>query len=70
MIICDVNGLLTDGNLTYYRNGGISRNLDVKDEIGIKIIRDLWIKVSIISSCKGGLILSRAKDLNIEEVFF
>ncbi len=69
LIICDVDGVLTDGKLTYDTNEGISRNFDVKDGLGIKIIQDLGIKFSIISGGKGSSILSRAKDLKIEEVF-
>ena len=66
LIICDVDGVLTDGKLTYDTNGGISRNFDVKDGLGIKIIQDLGIKFSIISGGKGSSILSRAKDLKIQ----
>ena len=69
LIICDIDGVLTDGILTYDSNGEISRNFDVKDGLGIKIIQDMGIIFSIISGGKGGSISSRAKDLNIEEVY-
>ena len=56
LIICDIDGVLTDGILTYDSNGEISRNFDVKDGLGIKIIQDMGIIFSIISGGKGGSI--------------
>ena len=43
----DTDGVLTDGGLYYNEEGTELRKFNVKDGMGIKMIRDLGIKVFI-----------------------
>ena len=69
LVILDVDGVLTDGKLTYHENGTDSKNFNVRDGLGIKLLQNEKIKVAFLSGNKSSSTVKRAKDLNIIEYF-
>ena len=68
LVVLDVDGVMTDGKLIY--NGeSDSKNFNVRDGLGIKILQKEEIKVVFLSGNKSPSILKRAKDLNIDKCF-
>ena len=65
----DTDGVLTDGGLYYTEEGRELRKFNVKDGMGIKMIRDLGIKVFILTASETTSIIARAKKLGVDGVF-
>ncbi|MDL1949370.1 phenylphosphate carboxylase subunit delta, partial [Acidobacteria bacterium ACD] len=51
-VALDVDGVLTDGSLTFDEDGREWKSFDVKDGLGLVLLRDLGYKIGIISSRK------------------
>ncbi|MAV88645.1 MAG: HAD family hydrolase [Rhodospirillaceae bacterium] len=65
----DTDGVLTDGGLYYTEEGTELRKFNVKDGMGIKMIRDLGIKVFVLTASETNSIISRGKKLGVDGVF-
>ncbi|MBT5429401.1 MAG: HAD hydrolase family protein [Rhodospirillaceae bacterium] len=65
----DTDGVLTDGGLYYTEEGTELRKFNVKDGMGIKMIRDLGIKVFILTASETTSIIARGKKLGVDGVF-
>jgi 3-deoxy-D-manno-octulosonate 8-phosphate phosphatase (KDO 8-P phosphatase) len=65
----DTDGVLTDGGLYYTDEGTELRKFNVKDGMGIKIIRELGIKVFILTASETNSIIARGKKLGVDGVF-
>lgn len=68
LFIFDVDGVLTDGSLTYGPDGEATKTFNVHDGLGIKLLQEAGIKTAIISARRTPIVLARAKDLGIEYV--
>ena len=68
LFIFDVDGVLTDGSLTYGADGEVTKTFNVHDGLGIKLLQEAGIKTAIISARRTPIVLARAKDLGIEYV--
>ncbi|MYN02786.1 HAD-IIIA family hydrolase [Pseudoduganella sp. DS3] len=68
LFIFDVDGVLTDGSLTYGADGEMVKTFNVHDGLGIKLLQEAGIKTAIISARRTPIVLARAKDLGIEFV--
>jgi 3-deoxy-D-manno-octulosonate 8-phosphate phosphatase (KDO 8-P phosphatase) len=69
LLILDVDGVMTDGRITYDNNGGEIKSFDVKDGHGLKLLQRAGIKVGIITGRKSAVVERRAAELNIELVY-
>ena len=70
LIVLDVDGTLTDGNIIYSSNGDELKNFDVKDGLAIASwTRKLNKKVAIITGRKSTLVERRAKELGVTHLF-
>ena len=63
LILFDVDGVLTDGNITYTDKGVEIKDFNVQDGLGITMARLAGFKTGIISSRKSKAIDLRAKQL-------
>ena len=70
LLILDVDGVLTDGYLLYDCSGNQIKRFCVKDGLGIRFIQKAGINICIVSGGKEDAIKNRAKDLNINNVYF
>jgi YrbI family 3-deoxy-D-manno-octulosonate 8-phosphate phosphatase len=50
LIVCDVDGVLTDGKMIYSEKGDELKNFNTKDGIAAKLLRTAGYKLAIISS--------------------
>jgi len=65
LLIFDIDGVLTNGKLFMNENGDISREFNVRDGLGIKLLQENNIIVAFLSGGDGGSTLKRAKMLGI-----
>jgi len=66
-IILDVDGVLTDGSMTFDENGREWKTFDVKDGLGLVLLRDLGYRLGIISSRSSRVVAHRCAELKIPE---
>jgi 3-deoxy-D-manno-octulosonate 8-phosphate phosphatase (KDO 8-P phosphatase) len=66
-LILDVDGVLTDGSMTFDEDGREWKTFDVKDGLGIVLLRDLGYKIGIVSSRVSRVVLARCRDLKLPE---
>lgn len=69
LVICDVDGVLTDGKIIYDSSGNESKNFDVQDGLGLVLLKQSGIQTAIISARVSKVVAHRAKDIQIEHVF-
>ncbi len=67
-VVCDVDGVLTDGKLTYGADGEATKTFHVRDGHGIRALIDAGVPVALITARGGDAVLRRARDLGIEHV--
>ena len=70
LVVFDLDGVMTDGNIYINENGEQTKRFNVKDGLGIKLLQRFKIEIAIISGGKGGVAKHRAKDLCINNFFF
>jgi 3-deoxy-D-manno-octulosonate 8-phosphate phosphatase (KDO 8-P phosphatase) len=68
LMILDVDGVLTDGRLYFGPDGEALKVFDVRDGLGIKLLRDGGIEVAILSARRSPIVEVRARDLGIGRV--
>lgn len=69
MLICDVDGVLTDGRIIMDHNGNESKNFYVRDGHGLKMLLRYGIGVAILTGRESPVVEHRARDLGIHEVY-
>jgi 3-deoxy-D-manno-octulosonate 8-phosphate phosphatase (KDO 8-P phosphatase) len=69
LVICDVDGVLTDGKIIYDQNGVETKHFHVQDGLGLTLLRKCGIQTAIISARLSKVVAHRAKDLQIDHVF-
>ena len=68
LLILDVDGVLTDGRIIIDDAGVESKNFDVRDGHGLKIIMRYGINVVLLTGRRSQVVEHRAADLGIAEV--
>jgi len=68
MVILDVDGVLTDGSITYLENGDEIKAFNVLDGTGIKFAQRVGLIIAFITGRESSIVASRAKELEVEEV--
>jgi 3-deoxy-D-manno-octulosonate 8-phosphate phosphatase (KDO 8-P phosphatase) len=68
LLILDVDGVLTDGRIIIDDAGTESKNFDVKDGHGLKILMRYSIDVVLLTGRRSQVVEHRAADLGIAEV--
>jgi 3-deoxy-D-manno-octulosonate 8-phosphate phosphatase (KDO 8-P phosphatase) len=69
ILILDVDGVLTDGSLTYGADGEVTKTFNVLDGLGIELLQKTGVAVAIISARKSPVVVRRAADLKIAHVY-
>ncbi len=69
VMIFDVDGVLTDGSLTYGADGEITKTFNVLDGLGIQMLARVGIVTAIISARQSSITARRAQDLGIHHVY-
>jgi len=68
LVVCDVDGVLTDGRLVYGPEGETRKTFHVRDGMGIRLLMENGIEVAIITARSGKAISARFKDLGVKHV--
>jgi 3-deoxy-D-manno-octulosonate 8-phosphate phosphatase (KDO 8-P phosphatase) len=69
LVVFDVDGVLTDGNLVYSSDGEQVKHFNVKDGVGIKLLGEFDVIPAIISAKSSAPLTRRAQDLGIQYFF-
>jgi len=69
LLICDVDGVLSDGKVYFGNDGEELKNFNIKDGLGIKLMQRNGIKVAIITGRQSNIVDHRASELGIELVY-
>lgn len=69
LLILDVDGVMTDGNLYLDNKGNEMKSFYVRDGLGIKIAQKAGLSLAIITGRESLVVERRAKELGIEELF-
>ncbi|HGJ5876837.1 MAG TPA: 3-deoxy-manno-octulosonate-8-phosphatase KdsC [Arsenophonus sp.] len=69
LLICDVDGVMTNGLIYMGNNGEELKAFDVKDGYGIRCLLTSTIEVAIITGRKANLLEDRAKTLGINYLY-
>lgn len=65
LVVFDVDGVLTDGTLSYSASGEEVKHFNVKDGVGIKLLAEYQLVTAIISAKDSAPLTKRAADLGI-----
>ena len=66
MLVVDVDGVLTDGKIYLNSNEEELKGFDVKDGLGLKLLKESGIKVAFLSGSSSVVTKIRAKNLEID----
>lgn len=69
MLVMDVDGTLTDGKIYIGSQGEMMKAFNVKDGYGIVQLKDAKILPVIITGRKSEIVMQRAKELKITELY-
>jgi 3-deoxy-D-manno-octulosonate 8-phosphate phosphatase (KDO 8-P phosphatase) len=69
VMIFDVDGVLTDGSLTYGPDGEATKTFYVLDGLGIQLLQKTGVQTAIISARQSPIVVTRARDLGINHVY-
>lgn len=68
-IILDVDGVFTDGTVTYSKDGEHTKYFDMRDGMGLEILSQFNIEVMVMTSEHSELVAKRMQKLKINHVF-
>jgi 3-deoxy-D-manno-octulosonate 8-phosphate phosphatase (KDO 8-P phosphatase) len=68
ILVLDVDGVLTDGRITYSNGGEELKAFNIKDGLGIKLLQRAGIRVAIITGRRSTIVERRARELGIEHL--
>jgi 3-deoxy-D-manno-octulosonate 8-phosphate phosphatase (KDO 8-P phosphatase) len=68
LVVMDVDGVLTDGKITYTSDDQEIKSFNVKDGLGLSLGVRAGIQFAIITARESLMVQRRAEDLNIQHV--
>ncbi|UCD80571.1 MAG: HAD-IIIA family hydrolase [Desulfobacterales bacterium] len=69
LLLFDVDGVLTDGRIIYDDGGRQTKEFNVRDGFGIKLVMAAGIKVGIVTGRKSEALQHRCRDLGIQYLY-
>ena len=69
LIVCDCDGVLTDGLIIYDSNGVEQKNFSAHDGLGIKMLQHSTIEIAVITGRYSEMLEKRCADLNIKYLY-
>ncbi|QTA86444.1 KdsC family phosphatase [Desulfonema magnum] len=69
LLLLDVDGVLTDGSITYTDTGAEIKTFNVRDGAGIRLLMKAGITVGIVTGRRSEALLHRCKNLGIDLIF-
>lgn len=68
-LVLDVDGVFTDGTVFYSKEGELAKQFDMRDGMGLEILREQGVEVMVLTSEQSELVAQRMKKLKIADVF-
>ena len=68
LLVLDVDGVMTDGKVTYTSDGQELKSFNIKDGVGIKRVQQAGIQTAIITGRVSPMVARRATELGIHHV--
>ena len=68
LLLLDVDGVLTDGSITYTDEGSEIKTFHVRDGFGMRQLQKAGVKIGIITARSSKALLRRAQDLSITHI--
>jgi 3-deoxy-D-manno-octulosonate 8-phosphate phosphatase (KDO 8-P phosphatase) len=68
MLVFDVDGVLTQGDIIYTDEGAEIKAFDVKDGLGLRVAGDAGLHLALMTGRSSRVVERRARDLHIPDV--
>lgn len=68
-LVLDVDGVFTDGGIYYNAEGELTKKFDMRDGMGLEILRENKVVVVVLTAENSALVAQRMKKLNIQNTF-
>ena len=69
LLLLDVDGVLTDGTITYTHEGTEIKSFHTRDGLGIRLLQEAGVEVGIITARTSEAVKRRADDLKLAHVY-
>jgi N-acylneuraminate cytidylyltransferase len=69
-LVLDVDGVFTDGGVYYNEEGEMAKKFDMRDGMGLEILRENNVEVIALTSENSKLVAQRMLKLQIKEAYF
>jgi 3-deoxy-D-manno-octulosonate 8-phosphate phosphatase (KDO 8-P phosphatase) len=69
LLLLDVDGVLTDGNLIYNSTGEEAKSFNTQDGFGLRLLREAHIDVGVITARKSELVGRRSAELKMTYIY-
>lgn len=69
LLICDVDGVLTDGQITFLPDGTELKFFNTQDGMGLKTLQKAGIKIIWLSGRRAEVVEKRATELGIDQLY-
>jgi 3-deoxy-D-manno-octulosonate 8-phosphate phosphatase (KDO 8-P phosphatase) len=69
LAVFDVDGVLTDGTLTYDDRGVEYKSFHTQDGLGLKLLQQAGVTVAVISARNSDIVTRRMRELGIKHVY-
>ncbi|MDQ7050646.1 MAG: 3-deoxy-manno-octulosonate-8-phosphatase KdsC [Enterobacterales bacterium] len=69
LLICDVDGVLSNGKVYYSNQGEELKSFNIKDGLGIKQLLKQGIELAIITGRQSEIVKKRASELGIQHIY-
>ena len=69
LLLLDVDGVLTNGQITFTDDGRELKSFHSKDGVGLKLLQHMGIKAGIVTARTSPIVARRCKELGIDLIF-
>lgn len=69
LLLLDVDGVLTDGTITYTQEGTEIKSFHTRDGLGIRLLRESGIETGLVTARSSEAVARRARDLSLKYVY-
>lgn len=70
LLACDVDGVLTDGGMYFGVEGQIMKRFNVKDGLGMTLLRDSGVRMAFVSADQSVICRVRGEKLGVHDICF
>lgn len=68
-LLFDVDGVLSDGKISYTNTADEIKNFHVRDGMGLSLAKKAGFKLGIITARESNIVYKRASELNFDDLF-